>query len=115
MRRARRHAEQVSCNGNLLINIGPTASGTIPAIFEERLRGLGDWMRVNGRAIYDTKPWIYQNDTLNGDVWYTSRCGVQCRTSTQHALADCAWEKVAIRRVRSTRRRPTIRSSMRFS
>ena len=31
----------------------------------------GDWLSVNGDAIYDTKPWIFQNDTLTGDVWYT--------------------------------------------
>jgi alpha-L-fucosidase len=28
---------------------------------------------VNGEAIYETKPWKYQNDTTNSDVWYTSK------------------------------------------
>jgi len=32
---------------------------------------LGTWLAVNGEAIYDTKPWIVQNDTLTGSVWYT--------------------------------------------
>ncbi|XP_033221423.1 alpha-L-fucosidase-like isoform X2 [Belonocnema kinseyi] len=61
----------VSCNGNLLMNVGPTKEGTITPIFEERLRGMGDWLALNGEAIYKTKPWTVQNDTLSGDVWYT--------------------------------------------
>jgi alpha-L-fucosidase len=57
----------------VLINVGPTKEGTIPVVFEERLRQLGAWLGVNGEAIYETKPWKYQNDTTNSDVWYTSK------------------------------------------
>jgi alpha-L-fucosidase len=60
----------LSCGGNILINIGPTSSGDIAPIFEERLRQLGSWLSVNGEAIYSTRPWKYQNDTTNSDVWY---------------------------------------------
>ncbi|CAH1772252.1 unnamed protein product [Owenia fusiformis] len=66
-------AETVSCGGNVLINIGPTADGRIPPVFEERLYQLGEWMNINGEGIYDTVPWIHQNDQFNKDVWYTSR------------------------------------------
>ena len=31
---------------------------------------IGSWMNVNGEAIYKTKPWHYQNDTVNGHFWY---------------------------------------------
>ena len=58
-----------SCGGNILINVGPTADGMIIPVYEERLRQLGSWLQVNGEAIYASKPWTYQNDTLTPAVW----------------------------------------------
>ncbi len=46
----------VSKNGNLLLNVGPTASGEIPWPQAERLLALGAWLRTNGEAIYGTRP-----------------------------------------------------------
>ena len=37
------------------------------------MRQLGLWLNINGEAIYGTRPWKYQNDTINSDVWYTSK------------------------------------------
>ena len=47
----------VSRNGNLLLNIGPKADGTIPEGDKKILSALGRWIRVNGEAIYGAKPW----------------------------------------------------------
>ena len=47
-------------------------SGRLVPIFEERLRNVGDWLNVNSEAIYASKYWKYQNDSLNDNsVWYT--------------------------------------------
>jgi alpha-L-fucosidase len=51
------------------MNIGPTKDGIIAPIYEDRLRGIGAWLNINGEAIYSTKPWTYQNDTLAAGVW----------------------------------------------
>jgi alpha-L-fucosidase len=47
----------VSKNGNLLLDVGPEADGTIPAVQMERLQALGVWLQLNGEAIYGTHPW----------------------------------------------------------
>lgn len=68
--------EYVSHNGNLLINVGPKADGTIPDIQVDRLRKLGTWMKQHGEAIYGTRPWAErQKDKLAGgaDVFYTRK------------------------------------------
>ena len=44
----------VSKGGNYLLNVGPTARGTIPEPSVERLREIGRWMRQNGESIYGT-------------------------------------------------------------
>lgn len=55
----------------MLLNIGPTKEGIIIPLFQDRLLKMGQWLDINGEAIYDTSPWFYQRDSLNPDVWYT--------------------------------------------
>lgn len=47
----------VSKNGNLLLNIGPRADGTITEEQKSVLLSIGDWLRINGDAIYGTRCW----------------------------------------------------------
>lgn len=62
----------VSRNGNFLVNVGPSSDGTISPVFVDRLTGLGDWLKVNGQAIYSTRPWkICDQDLESQSVYYT--------------------------------------------
>ncbi len=47
----------VSKNGNLLLNIGPKADGTIPEEQKQVLLEIGEWLEVNGEGIYGSRPW----------------------------------------------------------
>nr|XP_002734463.2 PREDICTED: alpha-L-fucosidase-like [Saccoglossus kowalevskii] len=62
----------VSCGGNFLLNIGPSHEGLIHPVFDGHLREIGSWLKINGEAIYNTKPWKHQKDKTSS-VWYTSR------------------------------------------
>jgi alpha-L-fucosidase len=65
----------VSKNGNLLLNVGPMADGTIPALQRACLEGLGAWLAVNGEAIFATRPWVEADgETTTGiPVRYTQK------------------------------------------
>ena len=47
--------EVASKGGNFLLNVGPTGEGVIPAPSIDRLKVMGEWLRVNGEAIYGTE------------------------------------------------------------
>ena len=46
--------EVASRGGNFLLNVGPQPDGVIQPEFQERLRAIGDWLRINGDSIYGT-------------------------------------------------------------
>ena len=52
----------VSKNGILLLNIGPKADGTIPKEAENILIEIGDWLNINGEAIYSTRTWAIHGE-----------------------------------------------------
>jgi alpha-L-fucosidase len=49
--------EVVSKNGILLLNLSPKGDGSIPENQQKTLFALGDWLKINGDAIYGTRPW----------------------------------------------------------
>lgn len=63
----------VSRGGNLLLNIGPAADGTIPVIMQQRLKDMGDWLKVNGEAIYGTTAWKEAPKNKPADIFYTRK------------------------------------------
>jgi len=54
--------EIASKGGNYLLNVGPKADGTIPQESVDQLTKIGEWMRVNGEAIYGTKRWAVTHE-----------------------------------------------------
>ncbi|XP_073678116.1 tissue alpha-L-fucosidase-like [Garra rufa] len=78
----------VALGGNYLLNVGPTADGTMAPVFEERLRGIGAWLQVNGEAIYATKPWRVQTENATVPVWYTSKNNTVYAIFTSNPMQD---------------------------
>lgn len=63
----------VSKNGNLLLNIGPRADGTIPEGMQKRLLAIGKWLETNGEAIYGTRPWVSKSQQSKPDLRFTTK------------------------------------------
>ena len=61
----RQLVEIVSKGGNLLLNVGPEGTGEFPPQAVERLKAIGDWMKINHEAIYDTKPWSITSEQVS--------------------------------------------------
>ena len=69
----RQLVEVASRNGNYLLNVGPTSEGIIPQPSIDRLREVGEWMKVNGDAVYGSQGTPFAHDQSWGTV--TSKPG----------------------------------------
>ncbi len=63
----------VAKGGNLNLMVNPDGSGKVPQIQLDLLKELGDWLKINGEAIYGTRPYetLCDNTQLGQPVWYT--------------------------------------------
>jgi len=89
----------VAKNGNLLIGVGPDERGRLPDEQLVPLRALGAWLRVNGDAIYRTRPWLIADATTTAgtEVRFTARDG-----ALNAILLDLAEPEFGIRGVDAT-------------
>jgi alpha-L-fucosidase len=55
-------AKSTTRGGNLLLNINPQADGTVPLAVTTTLRGVGSWLKINGEAVYGTRPYKLEGD-----------------------------------------------------
>lgn len=59
--------EITSKGGNYLLNVGPTAEGEFTQNALDRLKLIGDWMKINSEGIYATRPWKTDCEALTAE------------------------------------------------
>ncbi len=67
--------DKVSRGGNFLLDIGPDGHGKIPPIMQERLLQIGEWLKINGEAIYNTSRWKTSSQWSEGKRDYQAKGG----------------------------------------
>ena len=85
----------VSRGGNLLLDIGPTADGRIPVIMQQRLIDIGNWLDLNGEAIYGT---MHGNNLING-----------VKANSRRKMIKVLWQAMMLRNCKAKTKRSAHR------
>lgn len=96
----------VSKNGNLLLNIGPKADGTITEEETENLLEIGAWLKKNGEAIYGSRPWWYSSEgpTKVPGGFFTDKRKIEYTTAdVRYTTAEGNIYAIAMKRSRDGR------------
>lgn len=75
----------VAAGGGMTLNVGPAADGQIPLLQQERLIDLGNWLKINGEAIYGSRPYnrMFEYESVQvteNDSTYTKKEPSICYT-----------------------------------
>jgi len=95
--------DTVAKNGNVLLNVGPDSYGQIPTIQQEPLLALGNWMAINGEALYAARPWTRCKNLQGRELRYTQKDNalyaiVYGGVEAQFTIEDpgIAWQDIAV-------------------
>ena len=86
----RKLIEIASKNGTMMLNLSPTADGTLPEKQRETLLGIGRWLDINGEAIYDTHNWVKFSEGGNN---HAPKINFTVKNNDLYAILQGKWPK----------------------
>ncbi|MGJ8716559.1 MAG: alpha-L-fucosidase [Maribacter stanieri] len=78
----------VSKNGNLMLNLPLRGDGTLDTDATKIIKEIGAWLKVNGEAIYETRPWEVYGEGPSTEEKEINLGGVYGRTGKTFSAKD---------------------------